>query len=255
MNDGSVNYSVSDGVAVITLDRPQAMNALNRAMRDGLWAGFRRLAGDEEAAVGVLTGNGEQAFCAGADLKEIAAEGLTIPPSDYLPHLNRNFRLEKPVLAAVNGVALGGGFWLAQMCDLCLAAENASFGVTEARWGRGMPWAAPLPWLISPRVAMEMFLTAEPITAARAYQLGLVNRVVAGPQLMPTAIQMAKTIAANAPLSVKAAKAMVYATASRPWSDALDEAGRIFAPVYESEDAREGAIAFTERRPPRWQGK
>ncbi len=157
----AVSYQLEDGVAWLVIDRPEARNAINQAVGKGLWEGFRRFEEDPAAAVLVLTGTGE-AFCAGADLKEMAALGLTVPPRDMAPHLGRNLQVTKPVIAAVNGPAFGGGFLLAQMCDLCVAGTSAQFAITEARWGRGAPWAAPLPWLVPPRVAMELLLTGEP---------------------------------------------------------------------------------------------
>lgn len=252
---GAVLYERRGPVAWLTLNRPDARNALNRAARDGLYAGFERFAADEDARVLVLTGAGDQAFCAGGDLKEMADEGLTVPPPDFIPYLGRNVHLDKPVVAAVNGIAYGGGFLLAQMCDLCVAVEHARFGVTEARWGRGAPWAAPLPWLIPPRVALEILLTAEPIDARRAYEVGLVNRVVPSGDLRDAVTELAERIAANAPLSVRAGKALVYAAAERGWSDALEEGDRLFEPVYLSEDAQEGPRAFREKRAPVWQGR
>jgi len=251
----AVRYAVEDGVAWLVIDRPEARNAINRAVGAGLWDGFRRFEADPAAAVLVLTGAGDAAFCAGADLKEMAALGMTVPPRDMAPHLGRNLQVTKPVIAAVNGVALGGGFLLAQMCDLCVAAESARFGITEARWGRGAPWAAPLPWLVPPRVALELLLTAEPIGARRAYEVGLVNRVVPDAALREEAGRLAATVAANAPLSVRAAKAMVHAAAGRDLGEALDEGWRLFEPVYLSEDAQEGPRAFLEKRPPVWKGR
>jgi enoyl-CoA hydratase/carnithine racemase len=250
-----VRYHLGDRVAWLVIDRPEARNAINRAVGEGLWDGFRRFEADPAAAVLVLTGAGDAAFCAGADLKEMAALGMTVPPRDWVPHLGRNLQVTKPVIAAVNGVALGGGFLLAQMCDLCVAAEGARFGITEARWGRGAPWAAPLPWLVPPRVALELLLTGEPIGARRAYEVGLVNRVVPDAALREEAGRLAATIAANAPLSVRAAKAMVHATAGRDLDQALEEGWRLFKPVYHSEDAQEGPRAFLEKRPPLWKGR
>jgi enoyl-CoA hydratase/carnithine racemase len=251
----AVRYDVHDGVAWLVIDRPEARNAINRAVGEGLWDGFRRFEADPAAAVLVLTGAGDAAFCAGADLKEMAALGMTVPPRDMAPQLGRNLQVTKPVIAAVNGVALGGGFLLAQMCDLCMAAASARFGITEARWGRGAPWAAPLPWLVPPRVALELLLTAEPIGAQRAFEVGLVNRVVPDAALREEAGQLAATVAANAPLSVRAAKAMVHAAAGRDLDAALDEGWRLFEPVYLSEDAQEGPRAFLEKRPPVWKGR
>jgi enoyl-CoA hydratase/carnithine racemase len=244
-----------DGVGWLTIDRPEAANALDARARRQLWRALEQFRDDEAADVLVMTGAGDKAFCAGGDLKEMAETELRVPPPDFLPYLNRTFPLEKPVIAAVNGVALGGGFLLAQMADLCVAAEHARFGITEAKWGRGAPWAAPLSWLIPPRVALEMLMTGEPISAGRAYELGLVNAVVPAGELRSTAAGLAARIAANAPLSVRASKAMVYAAAERGWREALDEADRIFQPVYLSNDAQEGPRAFRERRQPRWSGR
>jgi enoyl-CoA hydratase/carnithine racemase len=250
----AVTYELEDGVVWLVIDRPEARNAINQAVSDGLWAGFRRFEEDPGAAVLVLTGAGD-AFCAGADLKEMAALGLTVPPRDMAPNLGQNLQVSKPVIAAVNGPAFGGGFLLAQMCDLCVAGTSARFAVTEARWGRGAPWAAPLPWLVPPRVAMELLLTGEPIDAQRAYEVGLVNRVVPDPELRSEAGRLARKIAGNAPLSVRAAKAMVHATAGRDLGEAVEEGWRLFEPVYLSEDAQEGPLAFVERRPPVWKGR
>jgi enoyl-CoA hydratase/carnithine racemase len=250
-----VRYEIEDAVAWLTIDRPEARNALSKAVRDGLWEGFRRFADDDSAAVLVLTGAGEKAFCAGGDLKEMSASSLRVPPPDFLPYLQRTVKTDKPVIAAVNGVAFAGGFLLAQMVDLVIAADHARFAITEARVGRGSPWAAPLPWLIPPRVAMEIMVTAEPITAQRAYELGLVNKVVPLAELHDAAQAMARTIAANAPLSVRAAKSLVYLSAEHGWSAALDAADELYEPVYLSEDGQEGPRAFAEKRAPRWQGR
>ena len=244
-----------DGIAWLTINRPEARNALNQAVRDGLFAGLRAFIADDERQVLILTATGDKAFCAGADLKEMAATGLKVPPPDWLPYLGRNLHTDKPVIAAVNGVAYAGGFFLAQQCDLVIAADTARFAITEARWSRGAPWAAPLPWLIPPRVAMELLVTADPIDATRAHQIGLVNRVVPAADLLSGAEAMANRIIANAPMAVRAGKAMVYAAAEQGWSEALDEGYRIFEPVYLSEDAQEGPRAFKEKRPPQWKGR
>jgi enoyl-CoA hydratase/carnithine racemase len=251
----AVLYEQDGPVAWLTINRPEARNALNQAVRTGLWDGFRRFAADDGSAVLVLTGAGEEAFCAGADLKEMAELKLEVPPPDFAPYLGRNIQMPKPVIAAVNGAAFAGGFLLAQMCDLCVAAEHAKFAITEARWGRGAPWGAPLPWLIPPRVALELLMTAEPIDAARAFEIGLVNRVVPAAQLRAATQALAQRIAGNAPLSVRASKAMVYAAAELGFQAALDEGDRLFEPVYRSEDAQEGPRAFREKRAPRWRGR
>jgi enoyl-CoA hydratase/carnithine racemase len=251
----AVRYEVTDGVAWLTIDRPGARNALNKAVRDGLWAGTRRFNADDSARVLVLTGAGTKAFCAGGDLKEMADDALRVPPPDFLPQFGRNIDVPKPTIAAVNGVAAAGGFLLAQMCDLCVAAESARFGITEVKVGRGSPWAAPLPWLIPPRAAMEIMLTGDLIDAGRAERIGLVNHVVPDAELRGHVQRLALRIAANAPLSVRAAKRTVALIAEQPLSAAYQEAERIWAPVYASEDAQEGPAAFRDKRPPAWKGR
>jgi enoyl-CoA hydratase/carnithine racemase len=255
MAEAVVIYERADRVAWLTINRPEARNALSKAVRDGLWEGFRRFADDNEADVLILTGAGEKAFCAGADLKEMSATEMRVPPADFLPYLQRTVKTDKPVIAAVNGVAFAGGFLLAQMCDLVIAADHAKFAITEVKVGRGSPWAAPLPWLIGPRAAMEIMITGDPISAQRAYELGLVNRVVPLAGLRATASQLAASIASNAPLSVRAAKQLVYLSAEHGWTKALQEADRLYEPVYNSEDAQEGPRAYAEKRSPRWQGR
>ena len=240
-----------DGVAWLTIDRPEARNALNASVRAGLWDGVRRFNDDDSAGVLVLTGTGDKAFCAGGDLKEMAETAMEVPPPDFVPIFGRNVDVEKITIAAVNGVAFAGGFLLAQMCDLVVAADSARFGITEAKVGRGTPWAAPLPWLIPPRIAMELLVTAAPITAERAHQVGLVNQVVPLAGLRTAATDLATTILANAPLSVRAAKRTVHLGLA----DVAEEADRIWEPVYRSADAQEGPAAFREGRSPRWQGR
>jgi enoyl-CoA hydratase/carnithine racemase len=251
----SVTYEVVDRVAWLTIDRPEARNALSADVRAGLWDGVRRFTADDDAAVLVLTGAGDKAFCAGGDLREMAEGGLTVPPPDFLPQFGRNVEVAKPTIAAVNGVAYAGGFLLAQQCDLVVAADTARFAVTEVKVGRGSPWAAPLPWLVPPRVAMQLLLTGDPIDAARAREVGLVNEVVPLADLRATVSALAARIAGNAPLSVRAAKATVGLVAELPLAEAYAAAERIWAPVYTSADAQEGPAAFRDKRAPVWQGR
>ena len=247
-----VRYRVDNRVAWLTIEREEARNALSQAVRDGLWAGTRRFNHDDDALVLVLTGSGDKAFCAGGDLKEMAETSLEIPPPDFLPIFGRNIEVEKPTIAAVNGVAYAGGFLLAQMCDITIAADHARFAVTEAKVGRGSPWAAPLGWLIPAKVALQILLTGDPIDAARAREIGLVNEVVPLADLHATAQAMAETIASNAPLTVRAAKKTVYAAAHMNLGEAFEYADEIWAPVYTSNDAQEGPLAFREKRAPNW---
>jgi enoyl-CoA hydratase/carnithine racemase len=247
-------YEERDGVAWLTLNRPHARNALNHALREALRDGFARVASEKHVRVAVLRGAGPS-FCAGADLKEMSQSGLAVPPPEWIPHLQRGSRIGKPVIAAVHGSALAGGFLLAQMADLCVAATDAEFGITEARWGRGAPWAAPLAWMIPPRIALELLIVAAPISAQRAYELGLVNRLAVPEALEEAATELAAAIAANAPLSVAAGKRMVHEVAGMPLEQAFARAEEIYEPAYRSEDAQEGPRAFRERRAPRWRGR
>jgi len=247
----SVTYELDGAVAWVTIDRPEARNALSAEVREGLWAATHRFTADDDAKVLVLTGAGDQAFCAGGDLKEMAATGLEVPGPDFLPIFGRNVDVPKLTIAAVNGVAYAGGFLLAQMCDLVVAADHARFAITEVKVGRGTPWAAPLPWLVPPRVAMELLVTGDPIDAARALEVGLANRVVPLADLRATAQALAERIATNAPLSVAAAKRTVLLSAPQVW----DAAEELWEPVYRSDDAQEGPRAFREKRVPNWQGR
>jgi enoyl-CoA hydratase/carnithine racemase len=250
-----VRYELRGPVAVITIDRPDARNALGTGVRTGLRAAFERFEADEAARVAILTGAGDRAFCAGMDLKEAADSMLRVPPRDFVPVLGDSMHVTKPVIAAVNGVAYAGGFLLAQMCDLCIAAEHATFAITEAKVGRGMPWAAPLAHMIPQRVMMELLLTGDPIDARRAMEIGFVNRVVPAAELIDTALRMAERIAANAPLTVRAARELVYLSTEMGRSAALRAGRHLFEKVYTSDDAQEGPRAFKEKRPPRWTGR
>ena len=253
--DEAILYEKDGQVVTLTINRPAQMNALNSAVRKGLFDGFERFENDPDARVAILTGAGDRAFCAGMDLKEAAEMQLAVPPPGFLPILGDTIRVTKPVIAAVNGVAFAGGWLLAQMCDLCIASEPATFGITEARVGRGMGWAPPLIHMIPERVMLELLMTAKPITARRAHEIGFVNHVVAPHELMPRSREMADDIVANAPLTVIAAKELVAAATNMGRLAALRAGANIFEKVYLSEDAIEGPRAFREKRRPSWKGK
>ncbi|MBI3758099.1 MAG: enoyl-CoA hydratase/isomerase family protein [Deltaproteobacteria bacterium] len=247
-------YENRGQVAVITINRPESRNAINRGVREGLLKAWERFEHDREARVAILTGAGT-AFCAGADLKEMAQTKLGALPRGSLPILNVNVRATKPVIAAVNGGAYAGGWALAQMCDMIVASEAARFAISEAKVGRGMPWAVPLTHMIPQKVLLEILLTGDPISAQRAYEIGFVNHVVPADQLMPKAMALAVTIAENAPLTVAAAKEMVYLATDMGRLAGLEAARHLFDHVYKSEDALEGPRAFAEKRKPQWKGR
>ena len=241
-------YKVHDSIATITINRPKVRNALNLEVREGIKQRVAEFNQEPQARVLIITGSEELAFSSGADLKEMSETGLRYPPKDFIPE----FITDKPVIAAVNGIAWGGGFLLAQQADLVIAAEHATFGITEALYGRGSPWAAPLPLLIPPKVAMEIIVTAKPITATRALEVGLVNSVVPLDQLAARTLEMASLIVQNAPLTVAAGKKMLNAISSSLLKSLEQEIIDIWTPVYESKDAQEGPLAFSEKRKPQW---
>lgn len=251
----TVRYERQDAVALLTLDDPGHRNALSSGIREGLRRGLRQASDDPQVRVAVVTGAGDKAFSAGANLKELAEHEIGIPSADYMPIVGRTDPFDKILIAAVNGLALGGGFLLAQMADLVIAAEHATFGMPEVRVGRGAPWSVPLSRMIPQRVWLEMCLTGEPINAQRAYEIGFVNAVVPAGQELPEAIAWAEKIAANAPLTVRASHQMVRLAGEMGRAAAWDVADRLFEPVYRSEDALEGPRAFADGREPRWKGR
>jgi len=250
-----VLYEVRESaIALITLNRPERRNAISLEVREKLREAFTAFERDPALRVAILTGAGDQAFCAGMDLKEAAERKLQVTPP--IPILGDNLRVTKPVIAAVNGHTYAAGWLLAQMCDLCIAADTAKFGITEAKVGRGFPWAVPLLDMIPQRVALELLMTGRTIAAQRAYEIGFVNAVVPAAELLDAATIMAREIIANAPLTVAAAKEMVAMQAEMGRSAALRWARQMFEEkVYNSEDAIEGPRAFKEKRKPAWKGR
>lgn len=251
----AVLFDVQGAIAILTINRPDQRNALSRAVCAGLFEAFDRFERDGALRVAILTGSGEKAFCAGGDLKEMSETKMTVPPRDAFPMVGDNIEVTKPIIAAVNGVAFAGGFMLAQNCDLCIASTNASFGITEVRVGRGAPWAAPLINMIPQRLMMEILLTGRPVSAQRAYEIGLVNHVVAPGELMAKALDMAKDIVDNAPLSVMAAKEVVRLSTEMGLSAALRASRHAFERAYRSRDGQEGPAAFAAKRKPQWTGE
>jgi enoyl-CoA hydratase len=255
MSDAVVFDTRDDGIAVITLNRPEARNALGKDIRAGLFAAWDRFERDPALRVAILTGSGDKAFCAGGDLKEMTELQLTVPPRDMFPVPGDNIELTKPTIAAVNGVAFAGGWMIAQACDLCVASTRAQFAITEVKVGRSSPWAAPLIHMIPQRIMMEIVLTGKPLSAQRAYEIGLVNRLAEPDGLMAAALALATEILDGAPLSVMAAREMVMLSTEMGRSAALRAARHVSERVYRSEDAQEGPKAFAEKRRPQWKGR
>jgi enoyl-CoA hydratase len=244
-----------DGVQVITINRPEAKNALNRAVAERIAAAVDELDASDELRVGVLTGAGGS-FSAGMDLKAFlrgespAIEGRGLCGITQTPP-------RKPLIGAVEGWALAGGFELLLACDLVVAAEGARFGVPEVTRSLVAVGGAALqlPRRVPFAVALEMLLTGQPIGAERAAQVGLVNRVVPDGGALDAAVELAATIAGNGPLAVAASKQIARSSADWTLAQGWEEQARIGEPVFASEDAKEGSRAFAEKRPPVWQGK
>ena len=258
----AILYEKRERVAVITISRPEAMNAIDPETHWELDAAFRKFRDDRELWVAVLTGAGEKAFSAGADLVKLIpgafAEARGRPDQEPgLGGLTRGLEIWKPVIAAINGHCLAGGLELALACDLRLAASHATFGLTETRWGL-MPGAGGtqrLPRAISLAKAMELILLAETIDAEEAYRLGLVNKVVPLPELMPTALQWAQTLCGRGPLAVRAAKEAVLRGLDMPLEEGLRLEAFLSGSLRGTEDAQEGPRAFKEKRRPVFKGR
>ncbi|HEY2203370.1 MAG TPA: crotonase/enoyl-CoA hydratase family protein [Pseudonocardia sp.] len=245
-----------DGVAVLTLNRPRRRNAVDLETARLLSAALDELDASDELSVAVLTGSPEM-FCAGMDLKAYSETGqrpvderrggfgiVTRPP-------------EKPIIAAVEGPALGGGFEIALACDLIVAGEGATFGLPEVKRGLVASGGGMLrlPRRIPRNLAAEALFTGRPLTARRCAELGLVNAVVPDGGARAAAVELAGEIARNAPLAVRAAKSVLTRSGDWPEDEQFDRQEAVIGPVRTSEDAREGARAFAEKRAPRWQGR
>lgn len=255
MSDAVLFNARDDGIAVITLNRPDQRNALGKDIREGLFAAWDRFERDPGLRVAILTGAGDKAFCAGGDLKEMVERKLQVPPRDMFPVPGDNIELSKPTIAAVNGVAFAGGWMIAQACDLCVASTAAKFAITEVKVGRSSPWAAPLIHMIPQRIMMEIILTGKPISAQRAYEIGLVNRLAEPEALMATALDLAADILDGAPLSVKAGRDTVMLATEMGRAAALQAARHASDSTYRSQDAQEGPSAFASKRRPQWTGR
>lgn len=244
-----------DNVLFLQLNRPEVRNAVNQELRGKISQAMNDFVRDPSLRVAIITGTGDKSFCAGADLKELAENRVQEPPRDYFADFGPDDFIEKPVITAVNGFALAGGFRLAQFGDLCIASEHAQFGISEAKWSRGAPWAAPLVNMIPRRVMAELLLTAQPISAHRAYDVGLVNEVVPHESLIPRAWELARIMVDNAPLSIAASKWLMRVGGEAGVAATGKIAAELYRHVYLSEDALEGPRAFKAGRKPEWKGR
>jgi|SRR5579875_65851 len=245
-------------VEVLTINRPDARNAINGAVSQGLAAAFDELTEEADVRVVVLTGSGDKAFSAGMDLKAFAAgEAASVMGASggFGGIARRSF--PKPIVAAVNGSALAGGLEIMLSCDLVVAADHATFGIPEAKRGliAGAGGLFRLPRRLPLAVALELALTGDPIDAERAYALGLVNRVVPRNQLMEEALALAERIAQNAPLAVRYSKSVMLGALGAGEETGWRLTDEAVGVVFSTADAMEGSIAFAEKRAPNWQGR
>jgi enoyl-CoA hydratase len=246
-----------DKVEILTINRPEARNAINGDVTEAMAAALDDLESDDSCWVVVLTGAGDKSFSAGMDLKAFASgQGANIIDRNGFASITRR-SFGKPLIAAVNGACLAGGCEIMLSCDLVVAADHATFGIPEAKRGliAGAGGLIRLPRRIPRAVALELALTGEAIDANRAYQVGLVNRVVPAAELMDEALALAGQIAANAPLAVRCSKKVMIESADLSEKDAWALNDGTFSEIFTSADAMEGAVAFAEKRPPNWTGK
>jgi enoyl-CoA hydratase len=245
-------------VEILTINRPEARNAINGPVSLAMSAAMDELAEDPECWVVVITGSGDKAFSAGMDLKAFSSgEGGDIMGASggFGGLTQRDF--PKPIIAAVNGSALAGGFEIMLSCDLVVAADHANFGIPEAKRGliAGAGGLIRMPKRLPIAIALELAMTGDPITAARAFELGLVNRVVPGTVVVEEAVSLAERIAENAPLAVRYSKSVMKQAAEVSEAEGWKINGKAVGVVFSSADAMEGPVAFAEKRPPNWQGK
>ncbi len=254
-DDAAVLTEERNGVLVITINRPEARNAINGDVARGIAAALDRLDAEDGLRVGVLTGGGGF-FSSGMDLKGFLSGDVPVIEGRGLGGLTERAP-RKPLIAAIEGYAVAGGFELVLACDLVVAAEDARLGVPEVKRAlvAGAGAAIHLPQRIPPAIAMEMLLTGEPITAARAAELGLVNRVVPPGSALDAAVALAGEVAANGPLAVAITKQIARSAPDWTFDEGWQKQAELMGPVFVSEDAQEGARAFAEKRAPVWKGR
>ncbi len=261
----TIQFERDGPVAILTINRPEVRNALDFKASEELTRAWIEFRDDDDLRVAILTGAGDKAFCAGADLRGVAefyqsltsAERLRRAESEPgLGGVTRNLPIDKPIVAAINGHCLAGGLEIALACDLRVAAENATFGFPEVTHGiiPGAGGTQRLPRLVGPERALDLILTGRRIDASEAERIGLVRRVVPLGRLHDEAMEFASRIAENAPLAVCAAKAAVWRGLDLPLEEGLRLEQLLAEPVRQSEDAREGPRAFLERRKPEFKG-
>lgn len=251
----SAKFQIDNGVAVITIDRPEARNAIDRETALAIEAAVQEVNADPEIRCAVITGAGGN-FCAGMDLKAfLRGEVVRLPDTGFAGMTQSN--LQKPFIAAVEGYALAGGFEIMLSCDIVVAGRSAKFGLTEVKRGlvANAGGLVRLPRQMPVKLATELVLTGEIFPVARLAEGGLVNRVVDDGSALTEAVSFAQVIAANGPMAVAVSRQVLKESLEWPEDELFERQFAITAPVFASADAREGAAAFAEKRKPVWQGQ
>jgi enoyl-CoA hydratase/carnithine racemase len=254
-----INYEKQGKIAILTINRPEDRNAMNAHGMQELHDRMLEFSSDQDLWVGIITGAGEKAFCGGADVKEMVSFQQT-HPGQYWERPDtpmRGLEIWKPLIAAINGVALGGGLEIALACDIRIASENAQFGTPEASLGLMPGWGGTqrLPRMVPWAKAAEMLLGGKIIDAQEAYRIGLVNEVVSAPEVMLTAIKWAKRMCELGPLALRAIKQAMIKGASTSLEDGLRIEKGLVKYLVSTEDFAEGARAFVEKRKPVYKAK
>jgi len=255
-----IRFELADGVATITLDRPERKNALSLEAMEGLTDAWARVEADPAIRVAILTSADCGVFCAGMDLKQVAEmkarDGVDMITLARDP-MQANMRsVRKPIIAAMTGSLMAGGMLLACNCDLRVALRGMRAGITEVKVGRGSPWAVPLLWMLPQAVLMEMVLTGETLPIERLHEFGYVNYIEDNADAVRArALRLARSIVEGAPLSVRAAKASVLEAMDHGCAQGFANSLKLYEEVYASQDAIEGPLAFAEKRKPVWQGR
>ncbi len=253
-------FAVADGIATITINRPQHRNAMNIAVANGLTEIWEDIDNSSEVRVVILTSADCGTFCAGLDLKEAARKkaetGADILTFMKDPFQNRMRRVRVPIIAAMTGHLMAGGMMFSLNCDLRVGLAGTKIGITESKIGRGSPWGMPLLWMLPQPLLMEMVLTGDLYPIERFHELGFINYLEAdADRVRARAMELARTIRDNAPLSVTCGKEAILTAMSADRDAGFELAWRIYRPAYASADAQEGPRAFAEKRKPQWTGR
>lgn len=251
--DPAIKYEVKDRIAFITINLPENLNALNPGSAEELGKAWIRFRDDESALVAIISGAGEKAFCVGY---EMSPEALSISGAmSSTVTVPTSHEIWKPTIAAIKGYCLAGGWWIAQECDIRIAADDSEFGIPQVKWGLMPAFSVSLEKNLSPGYALEILLSGDRISAKRAYEMGFVNYLVSKAKVMPRAIELAENICGNGPIAVRKAKELFYRGRYLNDRKAMELTWRFLEENEKSEDCKEGVMAFQEKRKPMFRGR